>query len=70
MAEMKLPFTDLQDEKPVGYCACCGGEIYPGDAVFAGAKGMVHEECLLDFLLDDAGLDIIAEELGYPRATA
>ena len=70
MAEMKLPLTDLQDEEPVGYCAWCGEEIYHTDKVYRGAKGMVHEECLLDFLLEDAGLDIIAEELGYPRATA
>ena len=61
---------DSQDVLPEACCAYCGGEIYRGERVYAGARGMVHAECILEFLLDDAGIDIMAEELGYDPVRA
>ena len=62
--------ADSQDVLPEAVCAHCGGEIYRGERVYAGARGMVHSECILEFLLDDAGIDIMAEELGYDPVEA
>ncbi len=28
------PLRDMQDEPPAGYCARCGGELWPGELVY------------------------------------
>ena len=44
------------ENAPVGYCECCGGEIYGGDEVYdmnevySNGRHIIHEECLLDSL--------------------
>lgn len=46
--------NDPQDVPPVAYCIHCGGEIYPGEAVYMPLEhdGTVHEECVRDWLFE------------------
>ena len=61
---------DSQDQPPVGYCRYCHEEIYPTDPVYTDEYGMIHEECMQEFLLEDAGIEIIAEQMGYRKEVA
>lgn len=52
--------VDPQDIPPVAYCLHCGGEIYPGETVYAPSEydGMVHEECARDWLFTQYAHDL------------
>ncbi|GHV45060.1 hypothetical protein FACS189492_2210 [Clostridia bacterium] len=49
-------YYDYYGDEPIGYCACCGGEIYAGDEVYdmgeiyQGGARIIHEDCLGDSL--------------------
>ncbi|GEA16788.1 hypothetical protein E308F_30340 [Moorella sp. E308F] len=50
---------DPQNEKPIGYCDACGGEIYRGEQVYVSQMGVCHStisclSVLLDVYLMDA----------------
>lgn len=44
----ELPLEPPED-KPVGYCAHCGQEIYEGETVYDIDGELIHEDCLADF---------------------
>lgn len=41
---------DLQQEKEIGYCDHCGGEVYPLDEVRHVGKSLLHTDCVEDWL--------------------
>lgn len=52
----------------IGRCDCCGEVICDGDGCFCADDGrLVHEDCLIEYVLDRFGTDTLAEELGYER---
>ena len=52
----------------VGRCDCCGEVICDGDGCFCTDDGkLLHEDCLVEFVLDELGTDVLATELGYER---
>lgn len=65
---------DLQQVLPAGYCAQCGGEIYPGEKAWTdcptlGCQGGVdlHSACLLDWIRDQ-GEVTAAQAFGFRPA--
>jgi predicted nucleic acid-binding Zn ribbon protein len=40
---------DPQSIPPVGYCAVCGGEIYPGEEVWGDYGELLHDECIAKY---------------------
>ncbi len=59
------PCFDQPEEKVVGYCGCCGGEIYEGELYYAIEGEQIHEDCLGDYAkkhfagcLREAGADV------------
>ena len=52
----------------VGRCVGCGEVICDGDGCFCTDDGrLLHEDCLVEYVLDRLGADALAQELGYER---
>lgn len=39
------------EQRSTGICACCGQEIYEGEDVYDIDSEIIHEDCLLDYML-------------------
>lgn len=64
-------FPEFPIEPPedtvVGYCKCCGGEIYAGEEFYRGDVGSVHKECIRTYTQEFLTPDFLAEQLGLER---
>lgn len=43
------PPLDPPEDVVVGYCACCGDEIYEGDDVYEIDGDLIHDDCLREY---------------------
>ena len=63
---------DPQQADPLCRCACCGLEVYPGDAAYTDAPNApdgpgavtVHQDCLTDWVCD-LGDEALANAFGF-----
>ena len=62
--EPELPLEPPED-KIIGYCAQCGGEIYAGNPVYLCDEGMVHVDCVLEHIEQAMSRQEIASLCGY-----
>lgn len=64
---MDIPELPLEPPEPglLGYCLQCGGEIYAGKSHYNGSGGLVHEDCMGDYILDCVGVPELAARMGY-----
>ena len=57
MSYWDVPERPLEppEDKPVGYCGFCGGEVYGGDTVYRIDGQLIHEDCLGDIVAEASG---------------
>lgn len=67
--EPELPLEPPED-KIIGYCARCGGEIYAGNPVYLCDEGMVHVDCVLEHIEEVMSRQEIASLCGYRSGIA
>lgn len=46
------PRYDPPEDKVIGCCDLCGGEIYEGETIYEIDGKMIHEDCLAEFAAD------------------
>ena len=64
-----LPLDPPDDPAPVGCCAYCGGDIYPGDVVCIYGGKKIHAECADGYLIDEVGAGALTA-LGFAQERA
>ena len=64
---MTIPELPLEPPEPqlIGYCLQCGGEIYAGESHYDGSGGLVHGDCMVEFVLDRVSVPELAARMGY-----
>lgn len=43
------PPLDPPEDVVIGYCACCGGEIYEGEDIYEIDGDLIHDDCLSEY---------------------
>lgn len=62
-----LPLDPPDEPAPIGCCAYCGGDIYPGDVVWSYGGKKIHAECADGYLIDEVGAATALTALGFAR---
>ena len=67
-----VPDGPLEAREPVeiGECLQCGGEVYDNEEAYESCLGLVHDECMGDYILDKIGTYVVAMEFGYQKRNA
>lgn len=68
--EVPEPSIEPTEPKQIGRCIHCDGEIYAGDPVYSGENGMLHLECVKDYLMQEMSADVVASKFGYTMEVA
>ena len=48
----------------IGVCLACEDPVYEGDFVYTGVEGIIHTECMKEYLFEKS-LDELAEAFGW-----
>jgi hypothetical protein len=48
--EFPILFRDPEEEAPLGRCAQCTHEVYPGEDYFTDGAQYVHAECMEEYM--------------------
>lgn len=70
MINIPEPSLIPPEPRPCGVCACCGEDIFPGEAIYTGDGGEFHSECIAEYISDHFSPQDIADALGYDKKIA
>lgn len=57
-----LPHDWMYHTKPC-VCKVCGDTVYDGDKAYRTNDGCIHDECLMEYIIDEYSNDELAEAL-------
>ena len=68
----EYPERSLEPREPVeiGECLQCGGEVYDNEEAYESCLGVVHGDCMADYIIDHIGTYVVAMEFGYQKRNA